>query len=441
MNNILLYIIQITLIFSILYILYILILSKLTFHNFNRFVLMLLLPVSIIIPFLSSLFPAISNSIIEIPLLEHITFDNVNNKSQTIESSITNISFNYFTALITTYWLVCSIYLLRVLFIIRRLFVLKNNSIIQQKNGYQLIITNVSEIFSYFNWIFIPKNNIQQNNSPILEHEKAHIQLKHSWDVILTEVYIAFFWFNPLCRFYRKSLKSVHEFQADKNVLEKGIKTSQYMELLMQSIEVQKPNNLYNYFNQPILKKRITMMTKPKSNRLSKLKYILFLPICVFLIFAFTSPITKDNKYLNILEVSEFIKAAPSLFPVQGATKNDISAFFGEKRKHPKVNKGAIHHGIDIKATQGAPVIATAHGIVAKAAMEGDWGNLIVITHSDGYETWYAHLKSFNSSKNQEVKKGTIIGYVGNTGRSSGPHLHYEVKHNGKRVNPLNYME
>ena len=73
--------------------------------------------------------------------------------------------------------------------------------------------------------------------------------------------------------------------------------------------------------------------------------------------------------------------------------------------------------------------------------MEGDWGNLIVITHSYGYKTLYAHLDGFNIKENQEVKKGDIIGYVGNTGLSAGPHLHYEVKQNGKQLNPLDYIE
>jgi murein DD-endopeptidase MepM/ murein hydrolase activator NlpD len=259
--------------------------------------------------------------------------------------------------------------------------------------------------------------------------------------VILTEVYIAFFWFNPLLYFYRKSLKAVHEFQADKGVLQNGVKTSQYLQLLKQSLEVSKPNKLYNYFNQPILKKRVTMMTKPKSNRLAKLKYILLLPVCALLISAFTSPSVENNKYLNIIAVSKFLSATPSGFPLQNASKNDITSFFGEKSKRPKTKANKAHSGIDIRAKIGTPVIATADGIIAKAAMEGDWGNLIVITHADGYETWYAHLNGFNINENQAVKKGDIIGYVGNTGRSSGPHLHYEVKHNRQHLNPIDYME
>ena len=440
MNN-LIYLTQVSLIFSVLYLLYIVFLEKLTFHNINRVVLLLLLPVSIIIPFSDNLFPVIASKVIEVPVFEYVNLNTINEQFQVIEQPLVASSFNYSSFLITIYVLVFLIFLIRILGTARKLFILKTNSKIQQNNGYKLVIGNVPEVFSYFNWIFIPENKFEQYNSQIIEHEKTHIKLKHSWDVILTEIYIAFFWFNPLLYFYRKSLKSIHEYQADKGVLKNGVKTSQYMQLLLQSLEVSKPNNLYNYFNQPILKKRVKMMTKPKSNRLSKLKYILLLPVCAFLVSAFTTPIIEDNEYLNILDTLEFTSTPPSIFPVQNATKEDITSHFEEKSKHPKTKKGVVHNGIDIKATIGTPVFATADGIIAKASLEGNWGNLIVITHLDGYETWFAHLNGFYISENQEVKKGDIIGYVGNTGLSTGPHLHYEVKQNGKHLNPLNYIE
>ena len=412
-----------------------------TFHNINRLVLLLLLPVSLIIPFSNNLFPSITSKIIQVPLFEHVNLEAFNQQLRIIEQPLIDSSFNYSTLLITIYWLVFSILFIKILATVRHLFVLRSHSKIEQKIGYQLVISKVSEIFSYFNWVFIPEDKIEDYDKHIIEHEKVHIQLKHSWDIILTEIYIAFFWFNPLLYFYRKSLKSVHEFQADKGVLQNGVKTSQYMQLLMQSLEISKPNRLYNYFNQPILKKRVTMMTKPKSNRLAKLKYMLLLPVCAFLITAFTSPSIENNKYLNIINVSEFLNAPPSGFPVQNASKNDISSFFGEKSKRPKNKTNVAHNGIDIKAKIGTPVIASADGTIAKASMEGDWGNLIVMTHTDGYETWYAHLNGFNASENQDVKKGDIIGYVGNTGLSTGPHLHYEVKQNGKQLNPLDFIE
>ena len=441
MNNMILYLIQVATVFSVLYLLYIVFLDKLTFHNVNRLVLLFLLPVSVIIPFSNNLFPSITSKIIEVPLFEQVHLDTFNKQLQVIEQPLIDPSFNYSSLLIAIYWLVFSVFLIRFLATVRHLFVLRSHSKVQQKKGYQLVISKVPEIFSYFNWVFIPEDKIEHYDKQIIEHEKAHIQLKHSWDVILTEVYMAFFWFNPLLYFYRKSLKAVHEFQADKGVLQNGVKTSQYLQLLMQSLEVQKPNNLYNYFNQPILKKRVTMLTKPKSKRMSKLLYFSLLPVCALLISAFTKPIIEENSFINTFDIYEFSTNPPSRFPVQNATNDDITAYFGDKGKNPKINKGIVHTGIDIRAKQGTPIIATADGFIAKASMEGDWGNLIVITHADGYETWYAHLKEFNVSEKQKVKKGDIIGYVGNTGKSSGPHLHYEVKHNGKHLNPLDFIE
>ncbi len=439
MSN-LIYLLQVATIFSVLYFLYLLFLKKLTFHSINRIVLLLLLPVSLIMPFSNNLFPVITSKVIEIPLFERINFVEISSQLLIVEEPLVTTSFNYSILLTSIYWLVFSISFIRILATARQLFVLKSKSDIQQKNGYKLVFADVPELFSCFNSIFVPKNEFAAYDEQVIEHEKAHIRLKHSWDVILTEIYITFFWFNPLLYFYRKSLKSVHEFQADKGVLKNGVKTSQYMKLLLQSLEVSKPNNLYNYFNQPILKKRVAMMTKPKSSNISKLKYIILLPVCVFLTSAFTAPIVDgNNDYLNILKISEFISIPPSLFPVQNATRKDITSYFGEKTKKRPSN--VTHSGIDIRAKIGTPIFATADGVIAKASSEGDWGNLIVITHADGYATWYAHLNGFNVNGNQKVKKGDVIGYVGNTGLSTGPHLHYEVKQNGKQLNPIDYLE
>lgn len=447
MNNLILYLIQVTSVFSLLYTLYVLILSRLTFHKANRLVLLLIIPISIILTFSDAFLPSLSSEIINVPLFDSVIFDTItfettlNQPLLAEELTLTATSFNYMKLIGTIYCLVLIIYLIRILNIVRQIISVKNNAIIQQKAGYKLVIANVHEIFSYFNWIFIPEHKMEKYDQQIIEHEKAHIKLKHSWDVLLAEVYIALFWFNPLLYFYRKSLKSVHEFQADNGVLQKGNKTSEYMSLLLQSLEIKKPNNLYNYFNQPILKKRVTMMTKTKSNHLEKLKYFLLLPVCVFLILAFNKPVIKENTFLNADAILKIIKTPPSLFPVQNGTIKNITSLFGVQQKHRKINKGKIHGGIDIKGTLGTPILATANGIVSKATLEGNWGNLIIITHADGYQTWYAHLKGFNTSENKVVKKGDIIGYLGNTGLSTGPHLHYEVKKNGKRLNPIDYLK
>lgn len=435
--NKLLYLVQITSVFSVFYLLYIIFLEKLTFHKINRIVLLSLLPISIIIPFLDYFFPAMVSKTIVIPLFESINLNTINKAPKVINT----ISFDSSLVFITIYLLVFSVFIINILRTIRHFFKLKKTSKIKHKDGYSIVISDVSEIFSYFNYIFMPFGINEKYHKQIIEHEKIHIKLKHSWDIIFTEVYIALFWFNPLLYLYRKSLKSVHEYQADKGVLKNGVKTSEYLQLLLQSIQVSKPNNLYNYFYQPVLKRRIIMMTKPKSNSIEKIKYIFLLPIFVFFISAFTTPTLTESDYLNVLTISEFTNEAPSLFPVKNATKSNITSYFGTKGEHSKIKRKVAHKGIDISVKIGTPVLATANGVIVEASMKGKWGNLIIITHADGYETWYAHLNGFNIDKNEQVKKGDIIGYVGNTGFSTGPHLHYEVKQNGKNLNPINYIK
>ncbi|WP_431165142.1 M23/M56 family metallopeptidase [Tenacibaculum halocynthiae] len=441
MNNLLVYLIQVTSVFSVLYFVYILFFNRLTFHTINRRILILLLPVSILLPILSNLFPVLSSKIIEVPLFEYIVNSQNHQVFDSNQKELASSFLNFNSVLIIIYFLIVIVYLIRILVNTKSIFNLKNKSIIQKEGGYKIAFADVPEIFSYFKWIFIPKKEFKKYNQQIVEHEIIHIKLKHSWDVILSELYLSFFWFNPLLYFYRKSLKSIHEFQADKGVLEKGIKTSQYMELLLQSLKIQKPNNLYNYFNQPILKKRITMMTKPKSKNLSKLTYIVLFPVFTILTLAFTKPSSTNDSFIKTINISNLVSSPPSLFPVKNASKKDITSLFGKFRKNPIIKKKVVHGGIDIKASIGTPVIATADGIINKASLENAWGNLIIITHANGYETWYAHLNDFNVIKNQKVKKGDIIGFVGNTGRSLGPHLHYEVKQNGKRLNPLNFIK
>lgn len=438
MTNLLIYIIQVTGVFSLLYIVFRIVLSRLTFHATNRYLLLSLLPISILFPLLDGLFPSISQIMVDVPLYEGIVFTGIENFNIQ-EASIPNTTINYWAILTILYCLGVGLNFFKLILDIRKLVLVKRKSETYQQKGFKIIFTNISQIFSFFNWIFIPKGQKNNYDKLIIEHEKAHIKLKHSFDVLITELYIALFWYNPFVYFYRKSLKSVHEFQADNSVLKKKIKTSHYLQLLVQNLEVKNPNTIYSYFDFPILKRRIDMITKTKSTQFAKLHYLILVPVCALFLLAFANPTTKSlpvTKTAKTIEISDLL---PSLFPIKTKSKADITSFFG-KRKHPKSKKETIHGGIDIRAKTGTPVIATADGITSKASLEGDWGNLIVISHAEGYQTWYAHLSGFNSKENQSVKKGDIIGYVGNTGLSIAPHLHYEVKHNGQRVNPINYI-
>jgi len=127
--------------------------------------------------------------------------------------------------------------------------------------------------------------------------------------------------------------------------------------------------------------------------------------------------------------------SAPNLWPVEGP----VTGSFGE-RIDPFNGEGAFHAGIDIGAIFGQPVIAPADGVVEFADFMGGYGRAIILDHGHGMSTRYGHLKSFACFPGQHVHRGDTIGYVGDSGRSTGPHLHYEVRINDVPVNPHKYL-
>jgi len=116
-----------------------------------------------------------------------------------------------------------------------------------------------------------------------------------------------------------------------------------------------------------------------------------------------------------------------------------ISSRFTKRRWHPVLKRWKAHLGVDFAARSGTPVRAAGSGRVIYAQNAGSYGNLIKIRHSDGYETRYAHMRSFRRGmrRGKYVKKGDVIGYVGTTGRSTGPHLHFELRKDGVAIDPL----
>jgi len=127
--------------------------------------------------------------------------------------------------------------------------------------------------------------------------------------------------------------------------------------------------------------------------------------------------------------------AVPNLWPVEGP----ITGSFGE-RTDPFNGEGAFHSGVDISATLGQPIIAPADGVVTFADFQGGYGKAIVLDHGHEITTRYGHLASFAVAVGQHVHRGDTIGYVGLSGRSTGPHLHYEVRIGDTPVNPHKYL-
>ena len=134
----------------------------------------------------------------------------------------------------------------------------------------------------------------------------------------------------------------------------------------------------------------------------------------------------------------EMLKCIPAIQPVANKNLKYTASGYG-MRIDPIYKTAKFHNGMDFSANIGTPVYATGDGVIKKAGWQSGYGKIIVVSHGFGYETWYAHLNKYNVRVGQKVVRGEVIGEVGNTGKSTGPHLHYEVHLKGKVVNPVNY--
>ncbi len=134
------------------------------------------------------------------------------------------------------------------------------------------------------------------------------------------------------------------------------------------------------------------------------------------------------------------IAGTPAIQPINNKDLTRVASGFGW-RTDPFYHISELHPGIDFTAPMGTPIYATADGIVKNADFNtGGYGNHVVLSHGFGYQTLYGHMSRLGCRVGQKVKRGDLIGYVGSTGKSTGPHVHYEVIKNGNKIDPINYF-
>lgn len=144
------------------------------------------------------------------------------------------------------------------------------------------------------------------------------------------------------------------------------------------------------------------------------------------------------NKLLKNKEA--ILAATPAIQPVSAKNLGRIASGYGY-RIDPIYKTIKLHAGLDFTAPTGAPIYATADGTVKVAGLStGGYGNHVVINHGYGYETLYGHMSRIKARNGQKVKRGEVIGYIGSTGKSTGPHLHYEVRKNGQKIDPIYFF-
>ncbi len=134
-------------------------------------------------------------------------------------------------------------------------------------------------------------------------------------------------------------------------------------------------------------------------------------------------------------EKASALAATPTILPVKGV----VTAGYGY-RKSPFTGQRELHEGLDIAAPYGSPIVATADGVVTFAGPLAAYGNVVFVDHGHGFSTFYGHCSSYRMRQGQRVRRGEVIAYVGTTGRTTGPHVHYEVHVNGVIANPMKYV-
>ena len=153
---------------------------------------------------------------------------------------------------------------------------------------------------------------------------------------------------------------------------------------------------------------------------------------------------TQKNSYVELEGLmknkEKILAATPAIQPVSNQQLNRIASGFGY-RIDPVYKTIKMHAGLDFAAPQGTPIYATANGRVKTSGYSaGGYGNHVVIDHGYGYETLYGHMVKVKARRGQAVTRGEIIGYVGTTGKSTGPHCHYEVHKNGNKIDPIYFF-
>lgn len=146
-----------------------------------------------------------------------------------------------------------------------------------------------------------------------------------------------------------------------------------------------------------------------------------------------------DEVIALVKKKEKMLRSIPSIQPISNKDLTRLASGFG-MRMHPIYKIMKLHAGMDFTADIGTDIYVTGDGVVEKVGRMSGYGQIVIVDHGFGYKTRYAHVSKYNVKEGQKVKRGDVIAFVGNTGASVGPHLHYEVRKNGEAVNPVNYF-
>ncbi len=457
MNELIIYLLKVVIIQGLFFLMYWLFFRNTVNHSLNRLYLLAVLAFSFMIPFveLSYFKRHVPTPIQDSPVIGWFSSPSIE-KEFILQPIETSGAFSWLMTFPTIYCFITLILVGKSTIYLMALQKLKKNSERIHKRWFTIFKTSQNRPFSFLRNVFIPTTLFGSSEfDQVVAHECVHVRRFHSVDRLFLDFAVSLLWFNPFIYCYRKALIEIHEYQADEGVLKQYNDPIGYQEVLFSQLQSPHYSGLVSHFNFQMIKKRIVMMNKEKKR--TGWVYGLTVPVILMITLAFSNQ--EAMKPINNVgdEISSFIGPVgdmkayadlflqrndePSILPLKERDMVRMTSGFG-MRMHPVEKVKKMHFGMDFACQIGTEVIATADGKIAELRNSTGYGKLIIIDHgSNGFETYYAQLSEFKVMQGDEVKKGQVIALSGNSGMSSGPHLHYEVKREGHRVDPATYIK
>ena len=309
------YILKSSVCLVVFYLFYRLLLSRETFHRFNRVALLSILLLSCLLPLVEVTVEEQTEVHQTMMTLEQwLMLADMMNTADATDLQVEEVTVTWIQVALLVYLAGILLFALRNGYSLLKLggllkFGRKENLSKYIDGGEKVtLIVHDRDIapFSWMKCIVISEKDLDENGREILIHELAHIQNRHSWDLLVADICIFFQWFNPASWLLKQELQNIHEYEADETVIEKGVDAKQYQLLLIKKAVGTRLYSMANSFNHSKLKKRITMMLKEKSNPWAKLKYLYILPVAAIAVTAFARPeISETAEEISAVKVND----------------------------------------------------------------------------------------------------------------------------------------
>ena len=309
MGIFLIYILKSAVCLSLFYLFYRLLLSKETFHRFNRIALLGILFLSLLIPFIevtTAHQTELSQTVLTVEQL--LMMAEAMDPAEVTVAQPEELSISWVQVLLLFYLVGIIFFACRNLYSLSRLLLLIKSGKQERLEGGVRLIVLEREVapFSWMRYIVISRKDLEEDGREILIHEMAHIQNRHSIDLLVADICIFFQWFNPGIWLLKQELQNIHEYEADETVINEGIDAKDYQLLLIKKAVGTRLYSMANSFNHSKLKKRITMMLKEKSNPWARLKYLYVLPLAAIAVTAFARPeISEKADEISAVKVND----------------------------------------------------------------------------------------------------------------------------------------